>query len=50
MKEILISLLLVGILRGIETLAVYNLETGNPKVVSIIEYRNRAAMRQLCRE
>lgn len=50
MKEIIIGLLMVGILRGIETLIAYNIETGNPKVVSILEYRNRAALARLCRD
>ena len=48
MKGILISLLFVGILRGMESLIEYNRANGNAKIISIMEYRNRRAMNQLC--
>lgn len=48
MKEILISLLFAGILRGMWSLIEYNREGGTAKVISIMEYRNRRAMNQFC--
>ena len=47
MKELIFTFLLLGIVKGIGTLATYNRETGNRrKIVSILEYRNRAALAQ----
>ncbi len=48
MKEILISLLFVGILRGMGSLIEFNRQGGKAKIISIMEYRNRRAMAQLC--
>ena len=48
MKEILISLLFVGILRGMEGLIDYSRQNGSSKIISIMEYRNRRAMKMLC--
>lgn len=48
MKEILISLLFVGILRGMQSIIDYNRQTGNARIISIMEYRNRRAMNHLC--
>ena len=47
MKELIFAFLLLGITKGVGTLAAYNLETGNRrKIVSIREYRERIALAQ----
>ena len=48
MKEILISLLFVGILRGMASLIDFNTRGHSAKIISIMEYRNRRAMKELC--
>ncbi|MBQ6442061.1 MAG: hypothetical protein IJJ13_05670 [Lachnospiraceae bacterium] len=48
MKGIFISLLFVGILRGMESLINFDRENRSSKIISIMDYRNRRMMKQLC--